>query len=190
MTGCLRLFGWIGLTLLGSSLVVGQVPLYGLEAASGAEVCNNARDNCCAHCGCRLVSVCQIGCTTKKVTEYKYSYVCETICIPGVTPILKKSESCNGDCQNACGGRCTVKEVKKLVKWPVTKEVPVRTCTVQWVCPNGCDDGGQSAPAPAVAPVPPAPPVRPAPAPKGLPPGPKAVDAAPLPSDISSVQVR
>ena len=43
--------------------------------------------NCCPHCGCRLVRVCHMYCTTKTVIEYKYTCVCEEMCIPGVTPI-------------------------------------------------------------------------------------------------------
>jgi hypothetical protein len=29
-----------------------------------------------------------------------------------------------------------VREAHKLMKYPVTKEVPVRKCTVEWVCPQ------------------------------------------------------
>jgi hypothetical protein len=122
------------------------LPLQGGEPACSAEgdaCCNSA----CPHCGCGLVRVCHISCDTKKVTEYKYGCRCEDICIPGVTPICKQRRSCetsgecadatgkNG-CQEGCGGRCVIREAHKLVKYPVTKEVPVRKCTVAWVCPN------------------------------------------------------
>jgi len=108
----------------------------------------------CPHCGCCLVAVCHTYCTTKKVTEYKYGCACVDTCVPGVTPL----------CQQGCGGRCLMGESRKLVKYPVTKEVPVRKCSVEWVCPH-CDshsnssaDVVPSSPALPSAPVPPAPP--------------------------------
>jgi hypothetical protein len=126
------------------------LPLQGGEPMCGSDARNAGRGSPCPHCGCCLVPVCHISCTTKKVTEYKYGCRCEDLCIPGVTPIGKKGQSCeasgqcagqtgNNGCQEGCGGRCLIHEVHKLVKKPQTKEVPVRTCTVEWVCPScGC----------------------------------------------------
>ena len=83
----------------------------------------------------------------EKVTEYKYTCICEDVCIPGVTPCCcKRCESCgccnecgcqngNNGCEEGCCGKCRVREISKLVKIPVCKEVPVRKCTVEWVCP-------------------------------------------------------
>jgi hypothetical protein len=104
-----------------------------------------------------------VYCATKKVTEYKYRCVCEEICIPGVTPICKRDAACGGSgecaggcgacnsgCQEGCAGRCKIHEVRKLVKYPVTKEVPVRKCTVEWVCPKcGCGQCGSTSAATA-----------------------------------------
>ena len=155
------LFGLIGLVLLGGSPLRGQSPACGSEATCGAEAGCNASCDGCPQCGCRLVPVCHVYCTTKKVTEYKYRCVCEDICIPGVTPICKRGATCdssgecaggcdagNNGCQEGCAGRCTIREVRKLVKYPVTKEVPVRKCTEEWTCPKcgHCGCGSTSAP--------------------------------------------
>jgi hypothetical protein len=188
------LFGLIGLVLLGGSLLPGQSPPSAREAACGVEAGCNASCNCCPQCGCRLVPVCNISCTTKKVTEYKYRCVCEDICIPRVTPICKRGESCgcsgecaggcdtcNSGCQEGCGERCRVHEVRKLVKYPVTKEVPVRKCTVGWTCPK-CGNCGQCQ-STSTPPAAPATPHSVAPAPVlNLPPAPKSTNVAPLPS--------
>jgi hypothetical protein len=140
-----------GLALLWSVPFLGQAPT--AATADDAMCCK-----CCPHCGCRLVPVCHICCDTKKVTEYKYSCTCDEICIPGVTPLCHH-------CEEGCGGRCAIHESRKLVKYPVTKEVPVRKCTVEWTCPqcghqgNGAEDASPSAPpTPPSAPAPPAPP--------------------------------
>ena len=173
---------FVGLALLVGGPLLGQVPVYGDAAATGATASGEPCCGCCPHCGCRLVAVCNICCTTKKVTEYKYRCTSQDKCIPGVTPVCKRHDCCEND----CGGRCTVKEINKLVKVPVTKEVPVRTCVVEWVCPR-CSDGG-AAPAPAAVPAAPIPPA-PAPMPK-LPPRPKTTDSAPLPTDIGSLRIK
>ena len=91
------LVGLIGLALLGASPLSGQSCAFGgrsrLRAQAGCNggcnVCNggcNACCDCCPHCGCKLVPVCQITCTTKKTTEHEYCCACKEICIPGVTP--------------------------------------------------------------------------------------------------------
>jgi hypothetical protein len=153
------------------------LPLQGGGPTCGAKAQNACCGSTCPHCGCRLVPVCHTYCTTNKVTEYKYCCACEDICIPGVTPLCNKCRSCetsggcagtgdtcNNGCQEGCGGRCLVREPHKLVKFPVTKEVPVKKCTVEWVCPH-CDCQGNctqrvapSSPVPPSAPVLPAPP--------------------------------
>ncbi|HEV2972746.1 MAG TPA: hypothetical protein VGY55_22450 [Pirellulales bacterium] len=132
---------------------------------------------CCPKCGCHegLVPVCHSYCTTKKVTKYHYCCKCEELCIPGRFPCCPKcGDGCceKGGCTDNCGcdncgcesGKCNclIKEVHKLVKIPYTVEVPVRKCTVEWVCPKcgcdcGCTEKTNSVPAPA-APMPPAPP--------------------------------
>ena len=174
-------FGLIGLALLSGGSLLGQDPAcIGQGGGCAAPGCNSCCD-CCPHCGCRLEPVCHICWTTKKVVEYKYRCVCQDICIPGVTPLCKKCDGCDGccdsgnnGCQESCGGKCCVRETHKLVKYPVIKEVPVRKCTVEWVCPhcgqcNQCD----STSAPTVAPIAPNP-APPAPLPRALPSAPKA----------------
>ena len=163
------LFGLIGLAMLCGGPLFGQAPP---AVPSGPAVCNatacgpaacaaatcgcetgcNACDNCCPNCGCRLVPVCHVYCDTKKVTEHKYTCICEEVCIPGCSCCCKRcgngdgsgscGDTCNNGCQEGCGGRCRVREVPRLVIHPVTKEVPVRKCTVEWVCPK-CGACGQ-----------------------------------------------
>jgi hypothetical protein len=124
--------------------------------------------------------VCHIECTTKKVTTYKYTCNCETICVPGVTRCCDKcgrgdgSGECaatgdtgNNGCQECCGGRCAIHEVHKLVKCPVTKEVPVKKCTVEWVCPHCNCQGNCAEGAAPLTPMPPTAPLPPTPAPVG-----------------------
>jgi hypothetical protein len=162
-----------GLALLWSIPFLGQAST--AATADDATCCGNAGCesccNCCSHCGCKLVPVCHISCTTKKVTTYKYTCKCETICVPGVTRCCDKCSNCDGSGQCAGGGdngcpdccegncRCRVHEVKHLVKIPCDKEVPVKKCTVEWVCPN-CS--GQSKCVEGVAPSAPLPPAPPA----------------------------
>ncbi len=112
----------IALALLWGVPFAGQAPTAAM--ADEATCCN-----CCPHCGCKLVPVCHIDCTTKKETTYKYTCNCESICVPGVTRCCDKC-GCKGDC------KCRIHEVKHLVKIPCVKEVPVRKCTVEWLCPH------------------------------------------------------
>ena len=152
------------------------LPSQGGEPACGANPnCAAGCDSTCSHCGCKLVPVCHCYCTTKKVTEYKYTCICTDMCVPPVTPICGKCRcqdgdgsgqsgqcgGCAGNSQNGCGeccaGHCTVHEVRKLVKYPVTKEVPVRKCSVEWVCPHcqgncGCVEDATPSAAPSAAP--------------------------------------
>lgn len=167
----------IGLALLWSVPFLGQAPA--AARADDATCCGNAGCesccNCCPHCGCKLVPICHIYCTTKKVTTFKYTCKCETICVPGVTRLCDKCGNRDGDGSGQCAGggengnsgsqdccdgccRCRIHEVKQLVKIPCDKEVPVKKCTVEWVCPN-CGDHGHctesaapSLPAPSSAP--------------------------------------
>jgi hypothetical protein len=146
------LLAGIGLAVLGVSFL--REPARGGEAVCGANSGVNTPRECCPHCGCRLVPVCQIYYTTKKVTEYKYRGVCEEICVPGVTPRSERLAGCRAPaqcggapcpdgCRECCAGRCMVREVQKVAKYPVTREVPVRKCTVEWVCP-ACSAGPRS----------------------------------------------
>jgi hypothetical protein len=154
-------------------LLGGGLWLCNQPARAADQPCNACCD-CCPHCGCRLEKVCHIYCTTKKVVEYKYCCECKDICIPGVTPLLK---GCCGNCQSCCeGGHCCARETHKLLKYPVTKEVPVRQCTVEWVCPN-CSGSGQ---APSEAPAAPAPAVQPRQRPSTPLPPPRTTEA-PIP---------
>jgi hypothetical protein len=208
------LFGLIGLAAFGASSLIGQTLAFGGDACGPEAACNagcnggcNACDYC-PRCGCKLVPVCQMTCTTKTETTHKYSCLCKDLCVPGVTPMFGRcdngdncgnSAACSGGCATgacdpACGGcqdscdcNCRVYEVHKLVIHPVTKETPVRTCTVLWTCPNcsnaaSCGTGG----APGMAPAAPGPTTAPAPAPPAnrLPPPPKVTDVAPSPEDI------
>ena len=184
------LFGLLGLALLGGGLLTAQAAaagndpaacgvagcgVAGCEAAGCCTVGCDTCGHCCPHCGCRLVPVCHIYCEPKKVTTYQYCLKCEEKCIPRPTCGCNKgcgcgcdSGQCGGECNNGCqeGCGCCVKEVRKLVKCPCVKEVPIRKCTVEWVCPTcGCGCNGEAAPAsgqptiapPATAPAPAAP---------------------------------
>jgi hypothetical protein len=129
---------------------------------AGDANCPSGCNSACPQCGCGLVPVCRTYCTTKKVTEYKHTCICEDLCVPGLIPICRKGGNCEG-CGES-GGKCTLHAVKKLVKIPVTKEMPVRKCTVEWVCPR-CDvqDNGVPKAAPSPTPAAPMPPTVPAP---------------------------
>lgn len=144
------------------------VPLWGLALtaakAGDASCCGNAAceskcgnggcDSCCPHCGCKLCPQCNITCTTKKETVYKYTCKCDAVCIPGVSCVGGCSDCEKGCCDGSCG-RCRVREVKRLMKVPCTKEVPVRKCEVVWTCPK-CDcsfSGSESSEKPAAAPA-------------------------------------
>jgi hypothetical protein len=147
-----------GLALLCSVPFLGQALT--ASVAEDATCCGNAGcgpcGNCCPHCGCKLAPVCRVYCTTKKVTTYKYTCSCESICVPGVTRCGETGNGCQ-DCGQGCC-KCRVHEVKHLVKIPCVTEVPVRKCVVEWVCPN-CGHQGNCAAGPAPsAPAPSAPP--------------------------------
>ena len=192
----------------------------GCEAACGNGGCQGCSD-CCPRCGCKLVPVCQMGCAPKKETIHEYCCKCKDICIPGVTRVgdcrpcsdkcgsgcnaceacdkgCKACEACDKGCNNGCGDcddcRCRVRQIHKLVVCPVTKEHSVRTCTVQWTCPNcggccgGCESGSPANVAPA-APGSTAPAPAPAPSSNKLPPAPKMTDVLPLPGGLQTVQV-
>lgn len=193
------------LPTLGLALLWG-VAFFGQAQAGAAECCGTACCetacqaccDCCPHCGCKLVPVCQITCTTKKTTEHKYCCACKEICIPGVSRIGQGCENCgngcgtcdpcNNGCQDGCDCRCRVREVHKLMVCPVSKEKPVRECTVQWVCPNCNNCGGCGATAaPAAAPAAPGP-AAPAPNAPRLPPPPKTTQAAPTIEDVGTAQ--
>jgi hypothetical protein len=169
----------VGLALLWSVPFLGHTPT--AATAGDATCCGNAGCesccDCCPHCGCKLVPQCHITCTTKTVTTYKYTCKCEDMCVPGVTRICDKCGHCdgsgqcaeNGCCEDCCKGccKCRIHEVSHLMKIPCVKEVPIRKCTVEWVCPH-CDCHGdctQAAPpsatpsaTPTVAPSAPLPP--------------------------------
>lgn len=145
-----------------------------------------------------LVPVCHEYWTTKKVTKYCYKCVCEEICLPGPCGACNDGFLCHlgckdngspgcaascgskdcgckdncgsGGCNAGCGEcrHCKYREVHHLVKCPVTTEVCVRKCRIDWVCPHcHCDCGctpDQEMPSaapgnpPTTAPMPPAPP--------------------------------
>jgi hypothetical protein len=130
------LLGWIGSAVLAGAALWMNAPARGGDSGGRKEADGKAT---CEACGCRLVAVCHVTCTTKTVTEYKYSRACDYMCVPGVTSVCRRLDGCDGcpKCrQEGCDGRCTVRSVNKLVKHAVTKEVPVRKCTVEWVCPK------------------------------------------------------
>ncbi len=121
---------------LGLAAAMSTVAWGGSQPARGGPGSVAYAGSVCPQCGARLVPVCHVGWSTKKVIEYQYREVCEEICVPGTTPICKRRTDCN------LPGRCTVHEIRKLAKYPVTKEVPVRRYTVEWVCPNCGRAGG------------------------------------------------
>jgi hypothetical protein len=169
------------------------LPSQGSDPTCGGDGRNACGTPVCPHCGFRLVPVCHPYCTTKEVITYKHCCICEDICIPGITPLGQKRQgcetsgepagrcgACNIGCPEGCGGRCLVRTVHKLVKFPVTKEVPVKKCAVEWACPHcncqgGCVEG--------TAPSSPTPPVV---APAPMPPPPAAVKSAARPSPNDS----
>jgi hypothetical protein len=190
------LLGLIGLALLGGS------PLWaaecGCDGGCGKAACDPCC-RCCPHCGCCLVPVCHSFCTTKKTTEHEYSCTCNTICIPGVTPLCRKCDCCDGSghcaggcntCGSGCGacndpcedccGCCRVRNVHKLVVHPVTKEECVKKCTVEWTCPKcGCCGATPTSVVPGS--------VAPTPAPARLPAPPRTTTLAPMPGQVGSL---
>ncbi|HEV3415796.1 MAG TPA: hypothetical protein VG056_03265 [Pirellulales bacterium] len=169
-------------TIAAIGLVRAGEPTCNAEPSCAAPACCNS-GTCCPKCGCHegMIPICHPYCTTKKVVKYHYCCKCEELCIPGRFPCCPKcGDGCceKGGCTAGCGctengacdtcgceqGKCNclIREVHKLVKIPYTVEVPVRKCTVEWVCPKcgcncGCSEKSDSAPAPA-APMPPSPP--------------------------------
>ena len=121
------------LALLGTIACLGLSPTAAM--ADGAACCGHSCGNCCPHCGCCLVPECHVYWTTKKVTTYKYTCICEWICVPDVTPLCDKCNDCR-DC------KCRLHQVRRLVKIPCVKEEPVKACTVEWVCPHCNGQGG------------------------------------------------
>ena len=170
--------GLIGLAWLGGGPLFAQVPGASPCLANKAACCGESScavsDQCCSRCGCRLVAVCHSYCDTKKETTYQYGSVCKEICVPGPGHNCNDCDTCKHECHSGFGGGCSVHQVKKQVKYAVTKNVPVRKCTVEWVCPQCSDCRSTVAPA-APSPVNPAPVIPTAPLP------PKAVKTSPLP---------
>ena len=102
----------LGLALLWGVAFLGQAQAGEATCCGtpGCEACGNGgcqACDCCPHCGCKLVPVCQITCTTKKTTEHKYCCTCKDICVPGVTRI---GERCEG-CENCGAPRITAAAV-------------------------------------------------------------------------------
>ncbi len=168
------LFGLIGLALLCGGPLLGDAPTAtpcnsaacgatacGAATCGGETGCNscNSCSNCCPKCGCRLVPVCHVYCAPKKVTKHEYTCLCEDICIPGCSCCCNHCRNCgcdngNNGCQEGCGcgcgGKCLVRDVSRLVIHPVVTEVPVKKCTVEWVCPHcGCSACEQCGSTPA-----------------------------------------
>lgn len=158
----------------------GGEPSCGVDPSCGAcSACGNA---CCPQCGCHegLVPVCHQYWETKKVTEYCYKCVCKEICLPGRCGAHNDGlfgDHCCKDgcgCQESCGCKencgcnngaccdCRYREVHTLVKCPVTKEICVRKCKIDWVCPHcHCDCGCETGAAPGTPSTPPMPPASP-----------------------------
>ena len=140
------------------SLALAMVVAIGLPVRTVA-----AGDLCCPSCGCHegMCPVCHSYCTMEKVTEYVYRTVCEDICVPQPS-ICKCCNPCDPcGCPTSC--KCMVRTVQKLVKVPRVKEVPVKKCVVEWVCPkchcNCCCEDGVTSSGAVPSPAPTAPPV-------------------------------
>jgi hypothetical protein len=95
----------------------------------------------CSQCGgCEQIrKVCKAVPETKKVKSTVWSCKCEEICIPGRT--------LTHDCQPTCG---RPRNVTKLVKKEVTKEVPGYKWVTTYVC-GKCCDAASEVPAPTPA---------------------------------------
>jgi len=174
------------------SIALAMAAAFSMPSQGGEPSCGACPDGtCCPQCGCHegLVPVCHQYWEKKKVTEYCYKCVCKEICLPGHCGAVNDGlfgnhckegcgcqESCAGKegcgCNEGCGcesGCCDCKwrEVHTLVKCPVTKEICVRKCKIDWVCPHchcdcGCQQEVAPSAAPSAAPLPPAPPAPPA----------------------------
>ena len=136
------LLGLMGAVVLGGFVLFGE--LLSVDAAWPGLPCHGTNRNTegesrCFRCESVMVPICQICYTMKKETKYKYCCVADTICIPSVTPLCEKGDCPpEGNCQGPknCPGACCIRDVHKLVKFPVTREVPVRQCNLLWVCPR------------------------------------------------------
>ncbi len=203
--------------LVGLALMLGGRPLQAGEAACCGDVGCNAcsagggccshggcceQSACCPHCGCRLCPTCHTYCTTKTTIVHKYGCVCEEICIPSVSRCgegcrcCENGGQCAGPCNNGdnsgeegCGCHCRIREVHKLVTFPVAKCTPVKKCSVEWTCPkcggcyelgNCCSSESTSPAVPQTAPAAPAPRAPRAPAP----PAPKTTMLPPMPPKL------
>ena len=121
-----------GLALLWSLLFSG--PIVRGSMADSATCCGNAGCgcqsccNCCPHCGCQLVPVCHIYWTTKQVTTYKYTCMCDCICVPGITRICDKCDQCDDCCKDGC--KCRLHQVRQFVKSRVLRRC--RSRNARW----------------------------------------------------------
>ena len=129
-----------------------------------------------------MTPVCHMTCDTKKETVHKYGCACKWICLPPVTPVCGRDCCDNGNSNCKDCECCEIRCVHKLVVCPVTKETPIKKCTVLWTCPKcgygPCIDGPAVPAMPAPAPSAPASAIEPL----RLPPPPKTTDAGPAPS--------
>jgi hypothetical protein len=116
----------------------------------------------CCDCGCGdgVRMVCRLKEDKRKIEKIVYACKCEDICIPGKSCRgCKNCEEVGGDCGCDCECSCDhkpfarlkwfdwspgcahVKNVKKLEKFIVTKEVCGWKWVVEEACGNCCPDG-------------------------------------------------
>lgn len=131
----------IGIVLICGTRLLGEphiVAAAGVGAPCHGKHAEKPCENCCEQCGCGMVRVCQVYCSTKTETRYEYCCYGKAICIPPVTPLCKNDggPEGNGHCHKGCEEHCCVRDVQRLVKVPVTREIPVRECRLVWVCPR------------------------------------------------------
>lgn len=192
--------GLLGLAVLGATSQAGRNMAFGNESGCAQPACcaEPGCDGCChgcPRCGCKLVPVCHPTREKKQETKHEFSMKCKDLCIPHVTPCRYAGkcgtcggecgggDCCNHGCSSGSNEGCCVRQVRKLVIHPVTKEHCVRACYVTWRCAH-CgycgNDGCCEASAAPAAPVPPSivPPAPKPPAP------PKTTKATPRPSEI------
>jgi hypothetical protein len=179
----------IGLAIFAAGSMAGQARALGgetgcCEQGGCPQDCGNGCCDRCPQCGCCMEPVCHMTCDTKKETVHTYGCHCKWICLPPVTPACgcDRCDNGNGNGNGEDCGCCQIRCVHKLVVCPVTKETPVKKCTVLWTCPKcgygPCCDGSAAPANPAPAPSAPAP----AAEPMRLPPPPKTTDSAPAPA--------
>ena len=169
--------GLIALAIFAAGSLAGHTRALGGEAGccenGGCPGCGgNGCGDRCPRCGCCMVPVCHMTCDIKKETVHKYGCTCKWICLPPITPPAcgcccercdNGSGNSNGNCEDC--GCCEIRCVHKLLVCPVTKETPVRKCTVLWTCPKCgygpcCDGSAEPAtpmPAPSALALPPNP---------------------------------